>query len=269
MKNSILFIVLVLLFASCGTSSFFYQPYADLREIPDTSRYDYENVNFPTANGKLLNGWFIRPKKGEVIATVLHLHGNAANISYQYRAILPLVDAGFQAFVFDYQGYGKSEGKPSQEKVLEDGSSALLYLYGLPKVKNKPLILFGQSLGGHLAAVVANKHQDLIDALVIEAAFTGHENIAAAIGKRYFLPGFFTRMLIPSKYNAIDEIASIKIPKLIIHSTEDEVIPFYMGRELYDKAIDHKEFWEIKGPHIAASRLYTKEFTKRFLLLTQ
>lgn len=269
--KTIIFVTsIVFLLTSCSTSSFFYYPNLELVETPDTTKYEYENVNFPSNNGRLLNGWFIKPKgKKDIIGTILHFHGNASNISYQYRSVLPLIDAGFQAFVFDYQGYGKSEGKPSQEKVLEDGTTALLYLKQLKDVKDKPLILFGQSLGGHLSTIVTNRNQSLIDALVIEAAFTGHEKIAVDIGKRYYLPGFFTKTLVRTKYNAIDEIESIKIPKLIIHSTEDKVVPFYMGEELFAKAGENKEFWKVNGPHIAVSRLYTKEFTNRFLNLVK
>jgi fermentation-respiration switch protein FrsA (DUF1100 family) len=178
---------------------------------------------------------------------------------------MPLVRNGFQCLVFDYQGFGKSEGKPSQENVLDDALAALDYIKNRSDVKGTKLILYGQSLGGHLACVVAAKKQEMIDAFVIEGAFTAHEEIAAYIGSHRFLtPGFLARWIIPSKYDAIDYIERISIPKLIIHSTDDEVCPFYMGQQLYEKAKQPKDFWKISGMHVFAARLYPAEFVRRF-----
>ena len=267
--NKLLFpIFLLTIFASgCSTSAFFYQPYKEFKHYPDTTSYSLEEINFKSSTGKNLNGWFFKPKNKAVIGTVLHFHRNAANISYQYQFSDSLIKAGFQVMVFDYEGFGKSEGKVSQEHVLADGISALHYIKERADVKGTKLILFGQSLGGHLSCVVAAREQKLIDALVVEGAFTGHEKMAIYVGRKSGAPKWLTKMLVPSKYNAIDEIDKVTIPKLIIHSTEDQTCPFYMGKELYDKAIAPKEFWEIKGPHIQCSELYRGEFVQHFLNL--
>lgn len=267
--NKLLFpIFLLTIFASgCSTSAFFYQPYKEFKHYPDTTSYSLEEINFKSSTGKNLNGWFFKPKNKAVIGTVLHFHGNAANISYQYQFSDSLIKAGFQVMVFDYEGFGKSEGKVSQENVLADGISALHYIKERADVKGTKLILFGQSLGGHLSCVVAAREQKLIDALVVEGAFTGHERMAIYVGRKSGAPKWLTKMLVPSRYNAIDEIDKVTIPKLIIHSTEDQTCPFYMGKELYDKAVAPKEFWEIKGPHIQCSELYRGEFVKKFLNL--
>lgn len=259
----------LLLLPSCSTSAFFYAPYKELKQFPDTSLYGFEEINFKAGNGKLLNGWFLKPKKGKSIATVLQLHGNGANISYQYQFAKPLVLAGFQVMVFDYEGYGKSEGKPSQEKVLDDGISAVNYIRSRPDVQGTKLVLFGQSLGGHLSCVVAAKEQKQIDALVIEGAFTGHELMAMYVGKQHGAPKWLARLLVPTKYEGIEYISKVNIPTLIIHSTEDKTCPFFMGKELYEKAAGPKEFWEIKGGHIQAASLYPDEFVSKFMKLIQ
>ena len=259
------FILLSFFASSCSTSSFFYVPYKEFKYYPDTSIYSLEEINFKSSNGNNLNGWFFKPKNIPVIGTVLHFHGNAANISYQYQFSDSLIKAGFQVMVFDYQGFGKSQGKESQENVLEDGLSALHYIKQREDVKNTKLILFGQSLGGHLSCVVAAREQKLIDALIVEGAFTGHERMAIHVGKKSGAPKWLTKLLVPSKYDAIDEIEKVTIPKLIIHSTEDETCPFYMGKELFDKAVAPKEFWEIKGGHINCCNVYKGEFVKRFV----
>jgi uncharacterized protein len=261
--------ILIIACSSCSTSAFFYAPYKELKHQPDTSHYFVEEINFSSSNGKKLNGWFFKPKNKKVIGTILHFHGNGGNISYQYQFSDSLIKAGFQVMVFDYQGFGKSEGKVSQEKVLEDGISALHYIKKREDVKNTKLILFGQSLGGHLSCVVAAREQNMIDALVVEGAFTGHERMAIYVGGKSGAPKWLAKIIVPSKYNAIDEIDKVTIPKLIIHSTEDQTCPFYMGKELFDKAIAPKEFWEIKGGHIMASQLYKGEFVKKFINLIQ
>ncbi len=257
--------ILIIAVSGCSTSSLFYAPYKEFKYYPDTSSYTLEEINFKSTNGKNLNGWFFKPKNKAVIGTVLHFHGNAANISYQYQFSDSLIKTGFQVMVFDYEEFGKSEGKASQENVLQDGIAALHYIKQRDDVKNTKLILFGQSLGGHLSCVVAAREQKLIDALVVEGAFTGHELMAIYVGKKQGAPKWLAKALVPSVYNAIDEIDKVTIPKLIIHSTEDETCPFYMGKELYDKAVAPKEFWEIKGGHIMCSNLYKGEFVKKFM----
>jgi alpha-beta hydrolase superfamily lysophospholipase len=259
-------IALIALFSSCSTSAFFYAPTKEFVHYPDTAIYTIEELNFKASDGCMLNGWFLKPKNKTmaIIATVLQLHGNGGNISYQYQFAEPLIKAGFQVMVFDYEGYGKSTGKASQEKVLDDGIQALHYIKQREDVKNTKLILFGQSLGGHLSCVVAAKEQQLIDALVVEGAFTGHRTMAVYVAHNHNAPKWVAKLLVKSKYNAIDYIDKVTIPKLIIHSTEDATCPFYMGKELYNKAVSPKYFWEIKGPHIQASQLYSDEFVKHF-----
>lgn len=261
-----LFVLLVsFVSGACSTSSFFYAPSKKLAYYPDTSIYNVEEINFKATDGKILNGWFLKPKQKLIVATVLQFHGNGGNISYQFQFAEPLVKAGFQVMVFDYEGYGNSNGTPSQEKVLADGIKALEYIKQRNDVKSTKLILFGQSLGGHLACVVAAKRQNLIDALIIEGAFTGHKLMAVYVAHKYYgAPKWLARSIVPTRYDAINDIDKVTIPKLIIHSTEDATCPFFMGKELYDKACGPKQFWEIKGGHIQASHLYPGEFVKHF-----
>ena len=262
-NHFLLFFVLFLV-SSCSTSSFFYAPEKKLAGSPDPATYSVEEINFRSGNGNTLNGWFLKPKTGTPKATVLQLHGNGGNISYQYQFAEPLVKAGYQVMVFDYEGYGNSTGSPSQEKVLDDGICALKYARSRDDVKGTKLILFGQSLGGHLSCVVAAQENNLIDALVIEGAFSGHERMAVFVGKEHGAPKWVAKMLVKTKYEGIDYIGKVTVPILIIHSTEDETCPYFMGQDLYAKATAKKEFWEIKGGHIQASRLYGKEFVAHF-----
>ncbi len=265
------FFIFLFFFHSCSTSSFFYYPDKKIANFPDTSRCRYEEVNFKTTDGNNLNGWFIKPKNDttKIKATILFLHGNGGNIGYQSAPLILLAQHGFQGLVFDYEGYGKSTGTPSQEKVLEDAEAAAEYFFLRKDVSVTKRILFGQSLGGHLACVLAGKSEEekknKFNAFIIEGAFSGHKDIAAYRGRKDFhVPGFIAKIFVPSEYDAIDYIDKITLPKLIIHSSEDEVCPVEMSKKLFAKAKDPKEFWEIKGGHIACCKLYADEFAKKF-----
>jgi fermentation-respiration switch protein FrsA (DUF1100 family) len=217
--------------------------------------YTIESVVYKNNNGDTLNGWFLKPKDQPATITVMHLHGNAGCVVSQYGAISPLLNYGMQVFVFDYSGFGFSGGKATKKNVLADALSTLDYLKGREDVKNTSLVLYGQSLGGHLSAVVAAKRQNDIDALVVEGAFSSHKDIGA-----YTVP-VLGRMLIKKDYSAKESIKQFHKPVLIIHSTEDETIPFKMGQKLFAAANTPKEFYEIKKCHICGPNYYPEEIS--------
>lgn len=237
-----------------------------LKGKTDTMQFDYtiESVVFKNKNGNELNGWLIKPKNLKPTTTIIHFHGNAGNILGQHRAMTPLLKFGFQIFVFDYSGFGFSTGKATRKNVLLDAHAALDYIKTRSDVNATKLVIYGQSLGGHLSAVVANQRQNDIDALVIEGAFSSHKDIAADMA------GFIGRILVSEKYSAYASISSVKKPVLIIHSTQDETIPFKMGQKLFEKANHPKEFYEIKECHICGPRYYADSIAQKInrLLLT-
>lgn len=214
-----------------------------------------ESVNYKSENGNTLNGWFLKPKNGTPSTTILHLHGNAGCLLNQFQAISPLIDKGFQIFIFDYSGFGFSEGKATKKNVLIDANSTLDYLKKREDVKNTKLILYGQSLGGHLSAVVAVQRQEEIDGLVIEGAFSSHKDIAA-----HTIP-VLGRILVKQQYSAKKSIQNFHKPLLIIHSSEDKVIPLSMGKRIYDAANSPKEFYEIKYCHMCGPEYYSEEIS--------
>jgi len=232
-----------------------------LKNNKDTVILDYtiESVVFKSLSGNNLNGWLLKPKNIDATTTLLHFHGNAGFLLSQYQAITPLLKYGFQAFVFDYSGFGFSEGKATRDNVLLDGNSALTYIKSREDVKNTKLVIYGQSLGGNLSAVVAQQRETDIDGLVIEGAFSSHKDIAAKTA------GVFGRLLVSEKYSAYKSIRTFKKPVLIIHSTEDEVIPFKMGQKIFDNAIAPKEFYEIKKCHICGPEFYADSISLKII----
>ena len=219
--------------------------------------YTIESVVYKSANGNLLNGWFLKPKNQTATITILHLHGNAGFLLSQYGAMSPLIKNGFQIFLFDYSGFGFSEGKATKKNVLIDALSTLDYVKSREDVKNTKLVLYGQSLGGHLSAVVCTKRQNDIDALVIEGAFSSHKDIGA-----HTVP-VLGRLLIKQSYSAKRSIKDFHKPLLVIHSTEDKVVPFYMGKRIFDAANSPKEFYEIKKCHICGPSYYSDEISQK------
>lgn len=218
----------------------------------DTVNFDFtiESVVFKSLNGNKLNGWLLKPKNINPTITLLHFHGNAGFLVSQYQAMTPLLECGFQIFVFDYSGFGFSEGKATRQNVLIDGNSALSYVKSRDDVKNMKLVIYGQSLGGHLSAVVAQQRQTEIDGLVIEGAFSSHKDIARETA------GIFGRMFVSEKYSAFRAIQEYQKPVLVIHSTEDETIPFEMGQKIFNNANEPKEFYEINKCHMCGPDFY-------------
>ena len=232
-----------------------------LNNEKDTIKFDFtiESVVFKSSNGNNLNGWMLKPKNTNPSITILHFHGNAGFIVSQYEGMIPLLKYGFQIFLFDYSGFGFSEGKATRENVLIDGNSALSYLKSRDDVKSTKVCIYGQSLGGHLSAIVAQQRQNEIDGLVIEGAFSSHKDIAAEQA------GFFGRLLVSEKYSALKSIHDYKKPVLIIHSTEDETIPFELGQKLFAHANEPKKFYEIKKYHICGPKYYAESISDKII----
>ena len=253
--NYILFLIMVLL-SGCSYNGSFYYTKSDYKEIKDI---DYEDVFLTNSEGKKINAVYLEPK-GEIKGTVFLIHGNGGNVSGWIYSIKPLYDAGYRTLVFDYQGYGKSEGKPTHKNVVTD---AELFLNYLDKRKNKDekLVVWGCSLGGNLSVNIANRNQDKVYALIDEAGFSSHSDIAAEM-MPWFLK-LFARLTVAKPYSSKDIIKELRIPVLIIHSTEDEIVPFRMGEKVFKNANQPKEFWKIKGKHCYAISDYRIEFISK------
>jgi hypothetical protein len=199
----------------------------------------YEEVYFPAADGVRLHGWWV-PKPGAPL--FLWFHGNAGNISHRLENIKLLHDlVGVQVFIFDYREYGKSQGKISREGTFKDAAAAYRYVAETRGVPAGDIVLFGRSLGTALATDLAVRLPSR--GLIIESAFTNSSDMA-----KLYLPFMFDwRPSIP--YDNLGKIDKIKVPLLIIHGAEDEIIPVEMSRRLFAKARAPKELYIIPGAH--------------------
>ena len=222
-----------------------------MRELvltPGEIGLDWREVAFTTADGVRLDGWFL-PASAPHLGSVLFLHGNAENISTHIASVAWLPGAGFDVFLFDYRGYGRSQGEPSLDGLQEDFAAALRTLLAMPDADPERIVVFGQSLGGALAitGLAASPDKSRVRALVVEGAFTSLRALA-----REKLAGFWLTwplqwplgLTIDDRYRPVDVIGELApMPVLIIQGEADQVVPRDQGIALFEAAGQPKQLW--------------------------
>ncbi len=234
------FSIFVLLYFCISQARFIYFPQAGIIATPAEIGLRYETVFFKTADEVKLSGWFIPAKESRGV--ILFCHGNAGNISHRLETIQTFYNLGLSVFIFDYRGYGESEGKPTEQGTYFDAEAAWQYLFQEKKVPSSEIIVFGRSVGGSIAAWLAQDHT--VKALIIESAFTSIYDIG-----RELYPFIPIRLLSRFNYNTMQYLRKISCPVLIVHSRDDEIIPFNHGCKLFEAAVEPKQFLEIRGSH--------------------
>jgi fermentation-respiration switch protein FrsA (DUF1100 family) len=246
-------LLFVVTYLGCvGLDGFFYYPDRKTYERPDIYGLEYEDVRFQTADGLTLAGWFLpaalgRPARG----TVVHFHGNAANITGHLLLVSWLPQQGYNVLMFDYRGYGRSEGKPTRAGTIKDGNAAVDYALSRPDVRGRPLFAYGQSLGGAVAVVVAADRPE-IAAVIAESPFSGYRRVAARHLQKRLLISPLARGLaalcVSGGYDPIEVVGRIAPrPLLVVVAGNDQICFPDLGRELFDAAGAPKEFWEAPG----------------------
>ena len=217
-----------------------YQPWGEITATPSRIGLGFENISFEASDGVRLHGWFI-PAADPSGRALLFFHGNAGNISHRLESIMIFHDLGFDVLIFDYRGYGKSEGRPSEEGLYRDGRAAFDFLVERGYTRDR-VVVFGRSLGGAVAARVSL--EKFPGALVLESSFTSLADMAKKVAR--FFP---VRRLLKSEYPTESILGGIRCPVLVVHSPDDEIIPFSQGMKLYEAVTGPKAFFEIKGDH--------------------
>jgi alpha-beta hydrolase superfamily lysophospholipase len=207
---------------------------------PGSIGLDFEDVYFETSDGVKLSGWFI-PSESSV-GVILFCHGNAGNISHRLDSIEIFHRLGLDVFIFDYRGYGRSEGRPTEQGTYQDAEAAWRYLIEERKVHPGRVVIFGRSLGGGVASWLAQSH--VPGALILESTFTSLPDIAASVYP--YLP---VRLMLRFQYRTMEHLGGVDCPVLIVHSRDDEIMPFSHGCRLFEKARGPKQFLEISGTH--------------------
>jgi fermentation-respiration switch protein FrsA (DUF1100 family) len=215
-------------------------PSRELTATPATIELDYEAVTLQTDDGLRLSAWFIPHPAPR--ATLLFFHGNAGNLSHRLESIRLFHDLGLAVFIIDYRGYGQSEGSPSEAGTYRDAAAAWDYLVTKRHIAPQEIVIFGRSLGAAIAAELASRTRPA--ALIIESAFTSVPNMAARI-----YPWLPVRWLSRYHYDTQTALESLTCPVLIIHSREDDIIPYAEGEQLFTHAREPKQFLELHGGH--------------------
>ena len=237
-------ILVFILCASCSGSKFFYAPNKNVKSI-EIKNTDVTKLFLLNNKQKRIELTRIELDNVKTKASIVIIPPNGGNSGILAELIEPLITDGYAVYLFDHEGYGKSEGKANHSNVLSDAQMVFDYV-----VKNNPInstiIIWGFSLGGNLAVKLTADNQQKISALVLEAAFSSHRDIAEK-----FLPRGLKWMsfLIRSPYPSKEIIKNITVPVFIAHSIDDKVVPFEMGEKLYENAKFPKYFFKLSGTH--------------------
>ncbi|MGH7197426.1 MAG: alpha/beta hydrolase [Candidatus Omnitrophota bacterium] len=217
-----------------------YFPKKPWTATPFSAGLAYENVKFPAADGVRLSGWFVEAQNPAGV--ILLCHGNAGNISHRLGELRLYHGLGLSTFIFDYRGYGKSEGRVSEKGTYLDAEGAWKYLVEKKGFRPDEIIFAGRSLGAAVAVDLAVKHPPR--ALIIESGFTSLPDIASEL-----YPRFPIRLFLRYHYDSMKKLPKIKCPVFVIHSRDDQLVPFHHGQKLFAAANEPKMFLEISGPH--------------------
>lgn len=217
-----------------------FHPTRSIVASPADAGLSFEDVHFSTSDGETLHGWWV--PHDDAFATILFFHGNAGNISGRIDIIDKLHGMGVNVFIFDYRGYGRSTGAPSEEGLYKDSEAALQYLVKNRSIPASNIVLHGRSLGGGPAAWLGERVQTA--ALILESTFTSVPDAGA-----HHYPLLPVRMLANIDFDNLARVARCRCPVLIIHSPQDDVIPFAQSQRLFAAAKNPKVFLELSGSH--------------------
>ncbi len=228
---------------------FVFFPTAAIERTPADAGLKFEDLYFMTVDGIKLNGWFIpapalSAESANPKITLLWFHGNGGNLGHRVEDLALLNQRlGVNIFIFDYRGYGRSEGRPAESGIYRDARAALDYLASRDDVDRERIVFFGRSLGTAVAVELAGELSAKEDGrpspqgLILVSPFTSLGDMA-----RILYPYLPLRPLIGNRFNTLARIRDIHRPLLIIHGERDELIPLTQGRQLFNAANPPKSF---------------------------
>lgn len=215
-------------------------PVRPLAATPADWGMPYEEIRLETSDGVGLHGWFL-PAEGSR-QVLLFFHGNAGNISHRGDSIRLFSSLGLNVFIIDYRGYGLSGGTPSERGLYLDADAAWRYLVDRRGFRESDIIIFGRSLGGAVAANLASRVS--AGGLILESTLSSARDFAEAV-----FPLLSRLVVLRYEFDSVARLKRVNSPLLVLHSPEDEVMPYKLGLRLYEAANEPKDFVTLRGDH--------------------
>ena len=230
---------LLCLMLLCFQDSLIFSPSRIIEKVPVENGHTFHNLVLKSTDNRKINGWFITSQ--ENMGTVLYCRGNKGNMSHDIEVINLWNKAGYNILMFDYQGYGLSQGETSEEHCYEDAQAAYNWLKSKGYIYRNFLI-HGKSIGGPVAVRLAQENS--CKGIILESTFTSMKDLGST--KLPYLP---SKILLHNEFDTKAALASIDKPVLVMHSPSDEIIPYKMSRQLFDTASGTKRFFPLTGKH--------------------
>jgi fermentation-respiration switch protein FrsA (DUF1100 family) len=226
-----------------GQSRLVFFPNRALITTPDRVGLNYVDVTIPVTPKENLNAWYFpADRPGDSIPTVLYCHENAGNISYGMETVRSFLQLGANVLAFDYRGYGRSDGRPSEQNVYEDAQAAWHWLVAVKQTAPDNIFIFGRSLGGAVAIDLATRVN--CAGVILESTFTS----AVDLGRKLY-PFVPVRLVSRFSFDSLSKISLVSCPVMVAHSPADEMIPYAMGKALYEAARSERSFIDLAGYH--------------------
>lgn len=215
-------------------------PFKAIEQTPKNWGLEYEDVAIRTEDGLELDGWYIPYPGAEQM--LLFFHGNAGNISHRRESLEIFHRLGLNVLIVDYRGYGNSEGSPSEPGLYMDAMAAWNYLIDEKGFADNQIVIFGRSLGGSVAANLASRVE--ARGLVLESTFTSARDFAHVV-----FPVLSRMIVMRFELNTDERIQQVHSPVLVLHSPDDEIMPFHLGERVFALANEPKRFYTMRGDH--------------------
>jgi fermentation-respiration switch protein FrsA (DUF1100 family) len=243
--------LIVCLFVLVFQGYLLYFPTREYYCTPTDVGLTFENVTLVTSDDVSLAAWYVPAEKAR--GSVVFCHANAGNMGDRVVTIKAFHRLGLNVLIFDYRGYGSSEGGPSEQGTYRDAEAAWRFVTEEKDESPERVVIFGRSLGGGIAVDLAARHEPA--ALVVESTFTS----IVDVGKLHY-PLLPVGLLCRYRYESIGKVPRVRCPKLFFHGSGDELIPIEIGRRLYEAAAEPKRFIETPGDHNDAGFLYNESY---------